>query len=55
MKNEEEIRWLQLANLNMFEARELAFLGSKLCKQFGKTIDFVVITGDLCQIGRAHV
>lgn len=48
MKNTREIRWLQLPDLNKIAASgKLSDFGKTLCKQFAKTIDFVIITGDL--------
>jgi hypothetical protein len=48
MKNTREIRWLQLPDLNKIAVSgKLSDFGKTLCKQFAKTIDFVIITGDL--------
>ena len=49
MKNEEEIRWIQLSDLHMFDSTEVERQKKALYKQFRDTIDFFVITGDLHQ------
>lgn len=49
MKKEGEIRWIQLSDLHMFDSTEVSRQKTALFDQFGETIDFVVITGDLHQ------
>lgn len=50
MKNEGEIRWIQLSDLHMFDSTKYERQKKALWK-FNKTTDFVVITGDLHQYG----
>ena len=50
MKNEGEIRWIQLSDLHMFDSTEYKRQKEALWN-FNKTTDFVVITGDLHQYG----
>lgn len=48
MKNTREIGWLQLPDLNKIAALDkLSDFSEILCEKFAKTIDFVLITGDL--------
>ncbi len=51
MKNKEEIRWLQLSNLNTVDFDELTALASGICNRFSQSIDFVAIPGDLNDSG----
>lgn len=50
MKNNREIRWLQLSDLHMFDSAEVIRQKKELYKNF-KEIDFFIITGDLHQYG----
>ncbi len=49
MKNESEIRWIQLSDLHMFDSADVGCQKKALYKQFGKKTDFIVVTGDLHQ------
>lgn len=49
MKNREEIRWIQLSDLHMFDSTEVERQKKALYNQFRGKIDFFVITGDLHQ------
>lgn len=51
MKNKDEIRWIQLSDLHMFDSTEVIRQKKALFNQFCGTIDFFVITGDLHQYG----
>ena len=52
MKNSDEIRWLQLSDLHMFDSTEMKVQKKALFRQFTNKIDFIVITGDLHQYGK---
>lgn len=54
MKNEREIRWLQLSDLHMFQSTEMEEQKKALYRQFGKRMDYVLITGDLHQYGKDY-
>lgn len=49
MKNEQEIRWIQLSDLHMFASTDLERQKKALYKQFGSKIDLIFVTGDLHQ------
>jgi len=51
MKNDGEIRWLQLSDLHMFDSTEMKRQKKSLYEQFNSKTDFLVITGDLHQYG----
>ena len=54
MKNSDEIRWLQLSDLHMFDSTEMKVQKKALFQQFTNKIDFIVITGDLHQYGKDY-
>lgn len=54
MKNEGEIRWIQLSDLHMFDSTEVERQKKALFYKFSKTIDFFIITGDLHQYNRDY-
>lgn len=54
MKNQGEIRWLQLSDLHMFVSTEVAYQKKALLNLFKDRVDFVVITGDLHQYGEDY-
>lgn len=49
MKNEKEVRWIQLSDLHMFDSTEVERQKKALYNQFSGKVDFFVITGDLHQ------
>lgn len=51
MKNELEIRWIQLSDLHMFVSTDVERQKKALYEQFGEKTDFIVVTGDLHQYG----
>ncbi len=51
MKNEQEIRWIQLSDLHMFVSTDLERQKRALYEQFGDKTDLIIITGDLHQYG----
>lgn len=51
MKNEKEIRWIQLSDLHMFISTDVERQKKALYKQFGDKTDLILVTGDLHQYG----
>lgn len=49
MKSEQEIRWLQISDLHMFNSTDLEYQKKSLVNQFGAKTDFIVVSGDLHQ------
>lgn len=54
MKNEQEIRWIQLSDLHMFDSTDVERQKRKLYEKFAEKTDFVVVTGDLHQYGENY-
>lgn len=54
MKNEQEIRWIQLSDLHMFISTDVECQKKALHDQFGSGTDLVIVTGDLHQYGEAY-
>lgn len=49
MKNEQEIRWIQLSDLHMFTSTDVERQKKALYEQFGNKTDLILVTGDLHQ------
>ncbi len=54
MKNEQEIRWIQLSDLHMFVSTDVERQKKALYEQFGNTTDLIIVTGDLHQYGEDY-
>lgn len=54
MKNAQEIRWIQLSDLHMYDSTDVERQKRKLYEQFAERTDFVVVTGDLHQYGKNY-